>query len=247
MGNETSQYDIPDRLLRVTNAQSRVDMRKDIGEVKITHTIFGRAKVRVIHERDKKIRAWLLTVLAVTALAAAAWQGWIALQQSELNETPPTVSEKIRVSPPVFQPEDVAPSATASSGRSKHKTPNESVFDSMTTRRPPRPPPIGLNAVEPTAAQPDKAQPLAASKPQASSIATNNNSSVIQTDKQQHPKLSAPIQPVAPTASTPAASQPAADKPAAAAPPGAPLVKEKTSTVSPAGDSQTSAPVTVQP
>ena len=243
MGNETSQYDIPDRLLRVTNAQSRVDKRKDIGEAKITHTIFGGTKVRVIHERDKKIRAWLLTVLAVTALAAAAWQGWIALQQSELAAHRLTSSEKIRVSPPVFQPEDVAPSDTASSRKSKQKTPSESVFDSMTTRRPPRPPPIGLNAAD---AQPVKAQPLAASKPQTSSIATNNNSSVIQTDKQP-PKLSAPIQPAASTASTPAASQSAADKPAADTPPVAPLVKEKTSTASSTGNSQISAPATVQP
>jgi hypothetical protein len=246
MGNETSQYDIPDRLLRVSNAQSRVDIRKDIGEAKVTHTIFGRTKVRVIHERDKKIRAWLLTVLAVTALAAAAWQGWIVLQQSELAAHRITSGEKIRVSPPVFQPEDVAPSPPSTSRKSKQKSPNESVFDSMTTRRPPRPQPIVLNAAEPTAAQPVKSQPLAASKPPASSTATKNNSSVIQTDKQP-PKLSAPIEPAAPKVSTPSASQPAADKPAADASPVAPSVKEKTSTVSPTGNSQISAPVPAQP
>jgi hypothetical protein len=248
MGHEDRQYEIPDHLLRAPNAQSRGNMRKDIGEAKITHTIFGRAKVRVIRERDKKIRAWLLTVLVVTALAAASWQGWIALQQSELAAPPLSISEKIKVSPPVFQPEDAASSAISSSGKSKQKTPTETVFDGMTTRRPPPPQqPVGLKASEPTAAKPVMAQPLIASKPQTAPVSTNSNSSVIQTDKQQPRKISAPIQPVVPTVSTPSASQPAADKPAVVAPPDMPLVKENASTVSPAGDTQISAPATVQP
>lgn len=76
MGHEISQYDIPDRQLLATKAQSRAGMGEDIGEAKIIHTIFGRAKVRVIREQDKKRRAWLLATLVVMALAAAAWEGW---------------------------------------------------------------------------------------------------------------------------------------------------------------------------
>src|SRR5450756_2656023 len=87
MGHEISQFDIPDRQLLATNAQPRVDRLMDIGEAKITRTIFGRTKVRVIRERDKKRRAWLLTALAVMAIAAIAWQGWIALQQ--MQSAPP--------------------------------------------------------------------------------------------------------------------------------------------------------------
>lgn len=242
MGHENRQYDIPDHLLRAPEAPPRVSMRKDIGQAKITHSIFGRAKVRVIREQDNKRRAWLLLVLAVTALAAASFQGWIALQQSEMIAPPTSLSEKIEVSPPVFQPEEAAPTATPSSGRSKQKTPTEILFDSMATRRPPQP--VRLKAAEPTAAKPVTPQPLAASKSQTAAIATSSTSSVNQMEK---PKLPAPIKAVAPTVPTPSASQPAADKPAPVAPLAEPLIKESTSASSPAGDSQPSVPVKAQP
>ena len=77
MRHEISQFDISDRQLLATNAQPRVVRLMDIGEAKITRTIFGRTRVRVTRERDKKRRTWLLAALAVMALAAAAWQGWI--------------------------------------------------------------------------------------------------------------------------------------------------------------------------
>src|SRR5665811_708237 len=121
MGHEISQFDISDRQLLATNAQPRVDRLMEIGEAKITRTIFGRTKVRVIRERDKKRRAWLLTALAVMALAAAAWQGWIALQQMQSAAPPLPLSERIRVSAPVFQSEGI--NATPSSGRDRQRTP----------------------------------------------------------------------------------------------------------------------------
>jgi|GEM_PF-1204554 len=259
MGHEISQFDIPDRQLLAINARPGAGMGSDIGEAKITRTIFGRTKIRVIRERDKKLRAWLLTALAVMALAVAAWQGWVALQKSELLAPPLPLSERIKVSPPVFQPEDAAPSDTPPSARSKQKTLTETVLDSMTTRRPPPPPqPIDLKAPEPTAAKPVKAQPLITSRQQTAPPATNNTPSK-QTVMQQPAKLPAPIQPAAPAVVTPRATQPAAPavaappmtqpvqpeatRPAAAAPPPAPLIKEDTS---PATNTQPAEPVNAQ-
>lgn len=245
MGHEISQFAIPDRQLLASNTQPRMDMRTDIGEAKITRTIFGGAKVRVVREQDKKRRAWLLTALAGMALAVAGWQVWISLQQAEpLAAPPPPLSERIRVSLPVFQPEDVAQPATSSSARSKSRTPTQIVLDSMTTRREPPPQqPAGLKTHNQMAAKPVTAQPLTTGKPQAASLAANSNAPKNQTDMHQPPRLSAPIQPAASTDAAPSATQPT---PAAIAPLAAPMVKEAPAQT-PAGNNQPSDPVNVQP
>jgi hypothetical protein len=244
MGHEISQFDIPERQLLASKAQQGEGIWKDIGEAKITRTIFGRVQVRVIRERDKKRRAWLLTTLAVVAIAAAAWQGWIALQKSELFAPPLPLSERIRVSAPVFQPEDIP--ATPRSVKDRQRTQTQILIDSMATRRPPKPQqPHDLKATEQIAAKPDAAQPLVASKP--APFATNNNSSKTQADIQQPPKPSVTIQPVAPAVATPPATQPSSNRPAAVAPLAEPLIKENTSTPSPAGGNQPPGSVNVQP
>jgi hypothetical protein len=245
MVHEISQFDIPDRQLLATSAQPGAGIRSDIGEAKITHTIFGRARVRVIREQDKKRRAWLLTALAVIALAAAAWQGWIALQQSELLAPPVPLSERISVSAPVFQPETNTPAPARSSGRSKPESLIQTEIDSLVASPnslPQRPP--GLNATKPMNAIPVTAQPLMASKP--APLATNNNSSTNQTDMQPLPKLSDPIQPAAPAVATPPATQPAANRPGPVAPPAEPLTRKDTSTPSSAGNNQPPDPVNAQ-
>jgi hypothetical protein len=214
MGHEISQFDIPDRQLLAAKTQQRERVWNDIGEAKITRTIFGGARIRVVRERDKKLRAWLVAALVVTALAVAAWQGWIALQQSGLLATPRPLSERIKVSAPVFEPKDISPIAPSSTSRRQERTPTQIVIDSMTTRRPPPPPQqSGLNAPEPKPAKQVKAQPLTASKPQTAAPAT----------------------------------QPEVNRPAAVAPLAEPLIKEDTSTPSPAGDQQPSAPANAQP
>ena len=252
MGHEISQFDIPDRQLLATNAQPRVSMPADIGEAKIIHTIFGRARVRITRERDKKRRAWLLAALAVTAITAAAWQGWIVLQQNGPLAAPPPLSARIRVSAPTIQPENIPPTPTPPSVRSKPVTPLQTEINKLATSQmsAPQPPP-GLKAAGPMAAKPVTAQPLIANKPQTASLAANNNPSKDQTDKPLPPGLSAPVQPAAPAVATPRATLPvaqaAASSPAAVAPLAAPLAKENTPTLSPAGDNQPSDPVNAQP
>jgi cytoskeletal protein RodZ len=241
MGHEIGQYDIPERLLRISNAQSKVIIGKDIGEAKVTLTIFGRAKVRVIRERDTKRRTWLLVILAM-AIAAAAWQWWISFQQIQ---TPPplALSEKVRVSAPVSQPEPIAPVPPSVSRKSKSLIQTE--IESLVEPRLKRPPPV-LNATA-LDAKPVTAEPLKASKPQAQPGTTVNSTSLNQADKQQPEKLMFPIQPVAPTVSTSSATQPVGNPPKAVAPPAVLTSKEHPSTPSPAGDNQPSAPVKAQP
>lgn len=250
MGHEISQFDIPDRQLLASSAQA--SMWSDIGEAKITHTIFGRARVRVIREKDKIIRAWLLAALAVMALAAAAWQGWIVLQQSKLLAVLPPLSERISIGAPVFHPATIAPASTRSSAGSRPESLIQSEIDSLVAspnRLPPRPPPLNAKPMDtqPVAAQPlmaGKSQPV---KPQTVPLATNSVSSITQTGAQPHARKSAPIQPAAPAVATPPATQPAANKPAPVATPAEPSSRKDTSATSLAGNNQPSGPIKVQP
>ena len=223
----------------------------DIGEAKITRSVFGRAKVRVIRKKDKKRRAWLLAALAVMAIATAAWQGWIAFQQMQSAPPPLSLNERIRVGAPVFRPENIAP--TTPSVRDRQKTPTEIVIDSMTTRREPEPKqPLGLKASRQMADKPDTGEPLTASKPltdkpQTAPLATNNSSSKGQADTQQPPKLSATTRLAAPAVAAPPATKSAASKPAANAPLGEQLIKQDASTLPPAGVNQPPGPVNAKP
>ena len=115
MGRAIEQFYIPDRQLQASTSPPNVNVWTDIGEAKIQQTIFGKAKIQIIRKQDKKRRAWLWTILVVTASVAASWQGW-EIYQLRLNAAPPpSLSQGIKMSPPVFQsvnsPLVAAPSA----------------------------------------------------------------------------------------------------------------------------------------
>lgn len=229
MGHEISQFDILDRQLLATNSQPRVSIMSDIGEAKITRTIFGRAKVRVIREQDRKRRAWLLTALVVTVIAVAAWQGWIIFQRMRYIAPAVPLSERIQVSDPVFRPAYIAPDPHPSKQKSVSLIQTE--INGLLSGPLPRHPP----GWKPTA-KPVTAEPLVANKPQTTSFATTNNASMNQTDRQQVLKPSAAIKPVAATVAT--TPQHAADIPAAVVPLAGPLAKRVASTPSPARNGQ---------
>lgn len=228
MWHDISQFDIPDRHLRASNSRPRVSMWTDMGEAKITQTIFGRARVRVIREQDKRRRAWLLTALVVIAIAAAAWQGWVAYQRGQNAAPPLSLSERIRAGVPVIQSGGISPPATPPSVGIKPGMPPQTA-----TNNPQSVPlqPTGLKATEQMATKPVTAQPLIASKPQAAPLATNDNAPKNQAIGQQPAKPSVTVQPAAPTV----------------APFAEPLIKGDTSTLSPAGDNQPSGTASVQP
>lgn len=262
MGREIGQFDIPDRQLPAASAQAGI--WSDIGEAKITHTIFGKPRVRVIREKDKILRAWLRGVLAVIVIAVAAWQGWVALKHSKLFAVLPPLSERISVGPPVYQPETIAPASPRVPGKGKPESVIQTEIDSLVASPntlPPRPPP--LNAAKPIIAKPVTAQPLAASKPQpikpqTAPLATNNGATTHQLVTQSHPKPSAPIQsavpavaihpaqPATPAVATTPATQPAASKPAPVIAPVEPSSKKDTTAPSSAGNNQPPDPANAQ-
>lgn len=103
MGRAIEQFYIPDRQLQESSSPPNVNVWTDIGEAKIQQTIFGKAKIQIIRKQDKKRRTWLWAMLVVTASTAASWQGW-EIYQLQINAVPPpSLSQSIKMSPPVFQ------------------------------------------------------------------------------------------------------------------------------------------------
>jgi hypothetical protein len=236
MGHEISQFDIQDRQLLAGNPQPKMGIVTDLGEAKITRTIFGRVRVRVIREQDRKRRAWLLTAFAVITVAVAAWQGWIIFEQMQYVAPVVPLSERIQVSQPVFRPAYIAPDPHPSKRKSISLIQTE--INGLLSGPLPRRPPPGLNA----AARP-AASALTANKPQTPPVATANNASMNQTDRQQALKPSAAIQPVAATVAT--TPQRAANIPAAIVPLAGPLAKRDASAPSHAPNGQLQGPVSV--
>jgi hypothetical protein len=156
MGHEISQFDIQDRQLLAGNPRPRAGIVTNLGEAKITRTIFGRAKVRVVHEHDRKRRAWLLAILMVTAIAAAAWQGWIIFQKMQNVAPPVPLSERIQVSAPIFRPAHIAPAESHPSRRESESL-MQTEIDGLLSGPLPRHPPGWPPSEKPVAAKPSMA------------------------------------------------------------------------------------------
>lgn len=175
MAYEISQFDIPDRQLLAEEVKPRPVRAMDIGEAKVTRTIFGRPRIRIICERDKKRRVWLLSVLAAILVSGAGWQGWVALQRVLSAPPPLPLSARIRVSPPVIEPEDFTPASR------KQKTRMQILLEGMATHRPP----------EPLAMSARRVDPASSSKV----LAANDNAAEAQPDETQQPARMPPQQP----------------------------------------------------
>lgn len=221
MTYEISQLDVPDRQLLPTSARSRASLSTEIGEAIVTHTIFGRAKVRIIRKHDKMRRTlWLMALLGATVAAAAAWQGWMAGQQAEPVQTAeplPALSTNVQENVPVPQPEYPAQPAAVPPVESKPvMSPQAGTSDA----------PISQKSV-----------PLG-----ANDIPARNPA-----DTQQPPKPVQAKQPVAKPRVTQPVTQPAVNSPAAVAPLAAPSAQEDVPVPAPAGNKQAADPVNVQP
>jgi hypothetical protein len=273
MGSEISQFEIQNRQLLAINPQPRTDMRTDIGEAKITHTIFGRAKVRVIRKQDKTRRVWLLSSLALTVVVVSSLQGWTVLQEMQNAVIPP--NQTVRVSAPVFQPEYMSlPTLSPIQGSKSGITPqigSNDLFSSLKNTQQQTP------VLQPTlqiAAKPPLLASIPTDKPQKVPVA-NVSPAKIQAVVQQPRKPLPPrrpatptvvakpaaaqpavtsvvtspsaTQPIAPTVATPVATQSAIIKPEAVAPLTQPSSKETTPAPSPAITNQSLAPANVQP
>lgn len=211
-------------------------MSTEIGEAVITHTIFGRAKVRIIRKHDKMRRTlWLLALLAAIAAAAAAWQGWISSQQAEpLQSTDPAPSLSANVQ------ESVA--AALPLAESKPITPPQAEVNDT---------PQQAQALQEAGRTP--ANPVAPqSKPQTPPLTANSSAARSPADAQQSSRPTPPKQPaVSPNVAAPRAmqpsAQPAASSPAAVVPLDIPPLKEDTPIQAPAGNKQAAEPVNTLP
>jgi len=223
MGHVIKQNDIQDCQFLATVPQSSVIRLTDIGEAKITNTIFGKAKVRISHMQDKNRRAWLLTSVAAAA-AAAAWGGWNALHQPvhiQPHAIPPSLSSEQST-----QPQAISSTPVISQERTTLQTP-------------------GLKAPGQMAAKPVTA--LTASNPQKAPRTTKSNLSKDHLEMRQPSRQQGPIQPATPTITAPPAKQPASNAPSAVAPHVEPLIKDDSPTEPSSGDNQHPESVNVQP
>jgi len=73
MWTDISQFDIPEYLKTAACGPGHTEKYTDIGEVCVVNSMFGKAKVRVIHPRKKRSLYWPLAVLAITGVAVAVW------------------------------------------------------------------------------------------------------------------------------------------------------------------------------
>lgn len=110
MTQENEQPDIPDRQLLRTNAGPRMSYSREIGEATITHTIFGKAKVRIVRRYDSVRR--VLWLAAMVGVAAVAWQVWRLSQPVEAMPSADSLSpanDRPSASVPVPQPAVATP------------------------------------------------------------------------------------------------------------------------------------------
>jgi hypothetical protein len=267
MSQDVNQLDIPDRQLLTSNA--RPSIWTEIGDAKITHTIFGKAKVRIVRRHDNTHRKLWLAGIAAIVVAAAVWQGLFTQRQTDPvqnEDLPPPTRAKEKVSPPAFQSENIAspaippaaikePDTQAQVETDKSaiitKSASESAID-LQKNEPqfgktpvPQPKPHMVQR-RPVVAQPVKPQPLADGKPQATQPAAISASS--NTIEASPPvKLPPPKLIVAPvTATPPVAPSQSASSPADIIQLTAPLGKHGAATPPPAAIDQLSAPVDVQ-
>ncbi len=249
MGHEISQFEIPNRQLLAAKTQPRSSAWTGIGEAKVTNSIFGKARVRVIRKQDKVRRTFFLAVLAVAVLVTAAWQGWNAWQQMQ---SAPLLIDTIQVTAPAFLPEYTPQRTTSPLVANKPGSMLQTEINKLVNSQNSEPQqPSGLKPHVQMAVNPATDKPLIGGEPYVALPARNSKSSMNQTGINQPSKPLPPGQHMVPAVATHPATQsnmPAtANQPVAATPHVEPSAKENTPTPSPAITSQPSSPVNAQP
>lgn len=105
MPHDIDRLDIQERQLLMGETQSRGSIWTDIGEAKVSHTIFGKARVRILRRQDAVRRAWRWTILGVAVAAGAVWLAWNVSQQPGISPATSPVPGAAQVVPvPMTQP-----------------------------------------------------------------------------------------------------------------------------------------------
>lgn len=273
MNQQNSEFEISGIQLRESKTQPRVSMSREIGEAQIVHTIFGKAKVRIIRKHDKMRRAlWWAGVAGAAAIAAVAWQqGWFAPQQTEPQQSAdalPAASPEAQSS--VAASNSLFPAASAVGGAT---APEEPVFQTLPQKL------IAQQANEIRAAEraamsameqnkpavvarqrPVVTPPVAPSEPVAPKAVIARPRPVAPPPGMEVKPVAAPPvdnavkkptgmlppakpMPVAPAVTATRVTQPVASSPAAAVPLASPVIKENAAPQLPAGEKTLSDPV----
>lgn len=78
--SEAIQYEVPAHLLQVTYEGKRLGEGSNLGEAVVVSTLFGKARVRIVHEGDKPAWLWPVAILVLLGIAAAVWW-WLSASQ----------------------------------------------------------------------------------------------------------------------------------------------------------------------
>jgi len=193
MEHELSQFEVPSRRLLATGIPPGECMPTDIGKAEIAHTIFGRARIRIVREHAKSRHKLLLfAVMTVVAAGVALYLPQHTEQPVE-EDTPQPINEKVQISAPEFQPEPVVSPATQPAQPaqpvievSRVPAPVESY--SAKTRMEPEPQKtIAPKEVVPEVARPEPQQPLVPSKPKGVDAVTSYNKPTARPEASQPP------------------------------------------------------------
>ena len=267
MTHDVNQLDIPDRELLAGGA--RPNVWTEIGEAKITYTLFGRARVRIIRKHDNTRRILWLAAITVIVIAAAVWQGLLTQHQTEpvqSEDLPPPAQAKAKAGPPAFQSENIASPAIPPAAIKEPDTQAQVEFDkpAIVTKRGSEPvkdlpknepqtakpvvvqPKPHMIQRRPVVAQPVKPQPLVDGRLQAAQAATSNSSS---NPVEAHPPAGVlPPKPIATPVTATSSVVPAqpASSPSDIIQLTAPLGRHSAAIPAPAAIEQASAPVDVQ-
>jgi hypothetical protein len=194
------------------NSQIKASEWTEIGQAEVVHTIFGKAKVRVIRKHDKMRRA--LYLLAIGVAFAIAWEGWVLYQHVETQQEAvfiPQFSTKIEASPTASKPEGISVSSTTLPVKNNSKTSFQTNIGDQVANDKNKPElPHDLSNTAQIIAKPIIHHPISPIAPQSAPNATNGNQSDKTLLPQQLSKQSlTKSQRVAPTgASSPSAVSP---------------------------------------
>lgn len=238
MSHETGPLDISDRLTMASNVQPKPSEWTEIGQAEVVHTIFGKAKVRIIRKHDKVRRLFFL--LASVAIAVMLWQGWVLFQRYEPVQSIYSYfhsSSNDDVNFLVASPEKMPSQDTSVIPKIQSKNILENASNTVDVElnnKPPQPQTnIGGGKI---VAKQVVQRPLGTVKPQSGPYAASNVATMNQANKVPlHTQAPKTLYPKTPLPS--GVVQGSTESPAVAAPLEVPLSKED-AVVAPAGDNQ---------
>jgi cytoskeletal protein RodZ len=227
MSQENSELDITDRQMLAVSPQP-ASVWTEIGEARITHNIFGKAKVRIIRKNDNiRIAMWWVGVIVMVVIA---WQVWVAFRpvQQSADSLPHVIPDvKDDLSLPA---EKVEPASAPLSVNTKLPERSAIVKSPVVEKKSP-PPRQSVKPVTPIH-KPVVPRPATESKPQTMPLAASGAAAVKTVKppaaKPQPRKILPAKRDALPAAATPAAAESAASSPEPAIQLSSPVIEDET-------------------